>query len=481
MDKEKNKTIIDRIWDFFASIKVAIVIFACLSITSIIGTIIEQNAPAEKNIKLLTKLFSASSAPTLYGIFDSLGFMDMYHSWWFVTILLLFAANLIICSTDRLPKILKLVKEPVKPLLDEHFKGFGIKKELVLKGKPEKTREAVSEAAKKVLGFNLAETKEGQGYQFYSQKGNFTRLGVYITHISILVILLGAIIGIFFGFKGFLNLPEGGDSSVAYTRGDRQGKPLGFIIRCDDFSVDFYGSTDMPKAYKSWLTIIKDGKEVVRKVIEVNDPLSFEGVTFYQSSYGLVPGGGQNSIFRLRVTSKEGKSEDLNLNFGGSFTIPGTNLTGKIEDFSPALGIDERTGRPFTYAEQMNNPAVYINFYENGARKSGGWILKRYPDSWRLAEGHTVEFADLWGIQYTGLQVRRDPGVWVVYLGCIFMAIGLYVAFFMSHRKIWIKLVEDKNNTRVSIGATANKNRHAFESKIEKMLSFLSKEKGGGK
>ncbi|MDP2752963.1 MAG: cytochrome c biogenesis protein ResB, partial [Nitrospirota bacterium] len=88
-------------------------------------------------------------------------------------------------------------------------------------------------------------------------------------------------------------------------------------------------------------------------------------------------------------------------------------------------------------------------------------------------------FMDLWGVQYTGLQVRKDPGVWVVYLGCITIAIGLFMAFFMSHRKLWVGIVEDKNNTRVTIGATSNKNSTSFERKINKMVSLIGKKQEG--
>lgn len=522
MEKEKKKTFVDSIWDFFASIKLAIVIFAALALTSIIGTIIEQNADPGKNIKLLTKMFGQSSAPSLFRIFDSLGFMDMYHSWWFVVILLLFAANLIICSIDRLPRILKLVKEKIKPLSEEHFRGFGIKKEVVLRGSLEKTKRTISDAARKALGFRLNETAETHGCQLYFQKGNYTRLGVYITHFSILLILLGAVIGIFFGFNGFLNLPEGKAYAVAFARGRHSPDagdferilqavdasagnllnaarmlgmdegtlkekmrsygvyPLGFVIRCDEFAVDYYGNTDMPKAYKSWLTVIKDGKETVKKVIEVNNPLSYEGVTFYQSSFGFT-GDSENAVFRFKLMSRDGKSEEMNLRYGDTFTIPGTDITGRIENFSPALAVDEQTGKAYTYSDQMTNPAVYIHFSEGGKDKFAGWILKRYPGTGRFPDGNAVELNEVWGVQYTGLQVRKDPGVWVVYLGCIAMAFGLFTAFFMSHRKIWIRLVEEKGGTRVIVGASANKNRHAFERKIDRMIDLLSKDKEGGK
>jgi len=508
VEKNKNQNLTDKIWDFFSSITLAVVIFALIALTSIIGTIIEQNAAPEKNIKLLGKLFGDSTAPALYNAFDFLGFMDMYHSWWFVALLTLFAANLTVCSIDRLPRIWKLAKEPVKPLTDEQFKNLG-KKEIALKGKAEKIKKTAGAAIKKA-GFKFLETKEADGYQLYSEKGSYTRLGVYITHLSILLILIGSIIGIFFGFKGFINLPEGTTSNVVYlndepmwdrisaslglskskaVRDADTGQfvmPLGFSVKCNDFNADFYSSSDMPKTYKSWLTITENGapvkingKEI--QEIEVNTPLKYKGVTFYQSSYGLTPGGGENSVFKFRVTPKGGKTENIESRFEGSFGIPGTNLTGKIEDFSPALSFDQYTGRPFTYAEQMNNPAVLISFYENNKRKYGGWLLKRQPETWKLPEGHVVEFVDLWGIQYTGLQVRKDPGIWVVYLGCIIMSIGLYAAFFMSHKKIWLRLIEEKNSTRIIAVMTANKNRQAFEREIDKMIALIGKAAEGGK
>ncbi|MDI6743937.1 MAG: cytochrome c biogenesis protein ResB [Thermodesulfovibrionales bacterium] len=528
MEENKNQTLTDKIWDIFSSVKSAVVLFALIALTSIIGTIIEQNAATEKNIKLIGKLFGDSLAPTLYNAFDFLGFMDMYHSWWFVALLMLFASNLTVCSIDRLPRIWKLVKEPVKPLTDEQFKNLG-KKELVLKGKPEKIKEAAGAAIKKA-GLKPLETKAADGYQLYSERGNYTRLGVYITHLSILLILIGAIIGIFFGFKASLNLPEGETYSVAFAQtkhltpaeeserekiievlqtvegsalkaaqqlGMKEQSlkaamkrygilPLGFSIKCNDFNTDFYSNSNMPKTFKSWLTIIENGAPVkiggkeIRE-IEVNTPLKYKGVTFYQSSYGFIPGGGENSKFRLRVTPNEGKTEDIESRLEGSFSIPGTNLTGKIENFSPAIGFDQSTGRPFTYADQMNNPAVLISFHENNQAKYRGWILKRYPETWKLPEGHTVEFVDLWGAQYTGLQVRKDPGVWIVYLGCIVMSIGLYIAFFMSHKKIWLRLIEEKNNTRIIVAMTSNKNREAFERKIDKMITLLTSSERGGK
>ncbi|MGB9715159.1 MAG: cytochrome c biogenesis protein ResB [Thermodesulfovibrionales bacterium] len=517
---EEKKTFIDKIWNIFASVKFAIVIFSLISLTAIVGTVLEQRAEPERNINILTRLFGESIAPSLYNILEKLGFMDMYHSWWFITLLILFSVNIIICSLDRLPRILKLIREPMKPMATEHFETAPIRREILLKGKPDKLKEVVKSSIKGV-GFNFSESKEDKGYQFYAQRGNYTRLGVYLTHLSIIFILIGALIGIAFGYKAYLNLPEGRIAvAVRYSSPSRQIdetnierilnaleaswgniskasellnmkegslkeilrksgiQPLGFGIRCDDFDVEFYENSNTPKEFKSWLTIIEDGKEVVKKSIEVNDPLKYKGITFYQASYGMIPNA--PGWFIMRVTSKSGTSEIKRLSFGESFTIPDSNMEGIIRDFSPALAFDKE-GKPFTFAEMMNNPAVFIEFKEGGKDKYSGWIYKRYPMTGNLPDGHVVEFLDLWGSQYTGLQVRKDPGVWIIYLASVSMTVGLFIAFFMSHRRLWVRVVEEKGNTKVLIAAVSNKNRSAFERKLEKLVSLIREKHGGGK
>lgn len=472
-----GKTIIDRVWDLFSSITLAVIVFTLISATSIVGTILEQGAEPERNIKLLAKFFGEAAAPGVFNFLDLLHFTNMYHSWWFLAFLFVFSANLVICSLDRLPKIWKLVKDPVKPLADEHFNLMPIKREVELKKDPTGAKTAV-EGFLREFGFK-ANVGEGEhALQLFCEKGRYGRLGVYVVHLSILIILAGAVAGIFWGFNGFLNLPEGATSSVAYLGNDGKERPLGFEIRCEDFDVSYYDNSDTPKSYKSWLTVLENGKPVKidgREVTEinVNTPLRYKGITFYQSSYGYQPT--RESIFRFAVTSKNGTKTDIEKRFGESFNIPGTDVSVKIADFSPAISTDQ-TGRIFTYAEKMSNPAVFLEFSKKGKENYKQWVLKRFPKTWDTQDG-SIEFRDLWGAQYTGMQVRKDPGVWIVYLGCLVMGIGLYGAFFMNHIKIWIKVVPgNRNSSRIYIAATANKNRFALEQKIDRMIKKLTEE-----
>jgi cytochrome c biogenesis protein len=465
-----SKKVGDKIFNLFSSVKLAATLIALVALTSIVGTIIEQNGDPQNNIKLLAKIFSETSAPSIYTTLHSMGFMDMYHSIWFIVILVLFCLNLIICSLDRLPKINKIVFEPLIPLKSGAASKFSIHREIKLKGNIEGYRSKIEVFLKK-LGFNNpTEAASDIETQFYAQTGAFTRYGIYITHLSIIIILIGSVIGVFFGFEGYMNLPEGEVSDVAYNRNGSGEQKLGFSVRCDDFNVEFYKETDRPMRYISWLTILKNGVVVKKQVIEVNTPLKYEGYYFYQANYGPMPPG--KGVIILRVTPNGQPPEVLKLKVGESFNIAGTPLTATVMQFAPALAFD-KDWKPFNYTEMMNNPAVFIVFKEGGQDKLSWWVQKRYNKTWDLPGGHKIELIDNWGGQYTGLQVRKDPGVWLVYLGFMLMIIGLFFAMFKSHKKIWVILSSEKGKVVINIAASANKNRAAFEDKIDKVIETI--------
>ncbi len=470
MEDREKKDIFESIWKFFASVKLAIFVLILLAVSSIVGTIVEQQAEPAKNIALLAKFFGDSAAPTVYNIFAKLGFMDMYGSWWFTTFLAVFSINLIVCSIDRFPKTWRLIKTPLKPLSDAAIKSMPVKKELTLKAGPGVAKDEFLNSLK-ASGYHVREATESDSVRLYTQKGRYVRLSVYVVHLSIILIFIGAIIGIQYGFKGYLNLPEGRASNVAYESPTKP-IPLDFTIKCNWYDTQYYDGIDTPKEFQSELVIMENGKEVVTKVIEVNDPLTYKGITFYQSSYGMMPEAA--GYFVLDVTPNGGQEKRLWLRYGDSFEIPGTGVKGKIHDFSPALTRDRFTNKLTTYSENMVNPALAIEFDQPGRDKYIGWILKRYPDTGEIPGGHSVKFADYWGVEYTGLQVAKDPGVWLIYLSSVLMTVALYICFFISHKKIWINITNDKKSVRVMVGGSTNRNRLNFEKEVDKIISVAA-------
>ncbi len=282
----------DKVWKFFSSVKLAVVLLIILAIVSVAGTVIRQNQPTEEYLREYSQ--------TTVNLFETLGFFDLYHTWWFVLLLFLLTANLTVCTLERFPAAWRMIKAPLKPLEDDGLKAAPLKKEIVFKGTAEQAEAAAANVLKS-KGFSFMLAKEQGVTHFASQKGAYSRLGVYITHVSILLIFIGALIGAFFGFKGFLNLPEGEASAVVYLRnepmwdrimdvlgvsksqvihdprGGVPALPMGFYVRCDDFDVEYYVNQDrptgMPSEYHSTLSVFNvDREKIFEKRIRAEVP-----------------------------------------------------------------------------------------------------------------------------------------------------------------------------------------------------------------
>ncbi len=413
----------EKVWNFFASVDLAVALFIIISTGAAIGTIIPQSIEPEPVIKFFSKFISISSAHKAYEIISLFDLNNVYHSWWFTFLLFMFALNLIVCSIERLPTLLKSFKAPLHPYPLQVLDKMPIKKTIKI------NNDRIAEKVKEVLknkGFSTHIFETQEGFQIQAKKWNKTRLAVYLTHLSILIILAGALIGTFFGFRGSMNIIEG--TALNFAISD-EGKaiPLGFEVKCERFETEYYENSATPKAYRSYLKIIENGKTVRENIIiEVNQPFTYKGISFYQATYGFQPT--EHAEFRFTYFDKTEKEKNINVHFEEKFKIPGTSVTASVIDFSPALGIDEE-GKLFNMSSEMINPAVLVEF-ENNGRKTQQWILKKIPETWQTPYGK-LRFNELWGAQFTGLQVKKDPGVPLIYIGSILMCSGLFICLFL--------------------------------------------------
>lgn len=439
----KKSSFFDHIWDFFCSLKLAITTLILLALTSIIGTVIQQNANPQDYIK--------EYGETAYRLFSALNFLDMYHSWWFLTLLTMFAVNLICCSIKRLPRIWTLVHQPNLDPGDRFYKTMANGGELTLKGSPADLRDRVSDLLGKKFARPRVTEHEGK-IQLFAQKMPWARFSVYVTHLSILVIFVGAILGTLWGYKAYVNIPEGSSTDKVWPRGSDTPIELGFSVRCDRFEVQFYPGGMRPKEFISDLVVLENGKEVDSRTIEVNHPLTHRGITFYQSSYG--PMGDPQFQFKVKeratgetVTVTAHKGQPVKLPGGKAFRV--ADFTEQFQNFGSAARIEmlpDLTGK---------NPIA-------GGKKSFV-VLQKFPqfDAQRGGD-YVFSLLDYKQRYYTGLQVAKDPGVWVVWFGCFFLVLGSFSAFFLSHRRLWVTLREEDGKTHIRYGANAHRNQPAF-------------------
>jgi len=454
MTTEKTKSSMTaKVWGFLTSLRLLIILLLVLAVMSIAGTIIEQDRPLQEYYRYLK--------PLTVQIFDKIGLFNMYHSWWFVSALLLLAANLSACTIDRYPGIMAGVKKR-EPLLDDKLRKSLPFKETV------NYRLPVADVEKKALEviegkftkrFETTQDENGIRHHFF-ERGRYSRLAFFLTHLSILLIFLGGIIGSFFGYKGYVNLLEGETLSQLQTRAGKI-ETLGFEVKCNSFDVEFY-KTGEPKDYRSDLSVIKNGKEIARKTIRVNDPLSVDGVTFFQSSYGALP-----EKAAIEAVRKDGAVlGDAVALFGRRTAVHGIPEIIEMADYQEHMILPNGAD---------GGPAVGMNVYSSKGSPMGVWLLVNHPQYDMMRGGDMyfrVKSLDI--KEYTGLQVNRDPGEILVWSGSLILIIGIMIAFFMSHKKLWITVKPgDDGKSELTIGGTANRNREAFGRDMEEMIKGI--------
>ncbi len=502
MDNQKGLVEIaaDKIWKFFSSVKLAVVLLIILAIVSVIGTVIQQNEPPEAYLREYSQ--------TTVNLLEALGFFDMYHTWWFVLLLFLLTSNLTVCTLERFPPTWKIINAPLKPVEDDGLKALPFKKEIVLKDDVHKAEER----AARVLAahrYRFGEARGAGSVQLMTQKGAYSRLGYAITHVSILLVFIGALIGAFFGFKAFLNLPEGGASKYVYLRnepmwdkimdtfgvahsavvqspeGGLPAMPLGYFVRCDRFDVDYYINqagmpTGMPSEYHSTLSVFDlSGQKILDKRIRVNDPLTFHGITFYQSSFGTVPDGRGKVVLNIRGKSApQSGGETVVLDPGQAQYVPSINRTIKALSFAPYGLRNPMTGQVQFYHtenEEFINPTVELEVLKGSKPVYKTYVMKTDPGEPSMPEDYRISFVEYWGARYTGLQVTKDPGVWVVYTGFVLLCVGPLIAFFGSHKKLWVRIQDRKGQAVITIAGSANRNRIAFEREFNRIVDDIAK------
>lgn len=441
------------IWGLFASVTLTVVVLFSLAATSIIGTLIPQNETATAYVQAYGEF--------LYRIFYILDIFDMYHSWWFQFLLMVLATNVVVCSIDRLSATWKIIfaKNPSFNL--SRFQRQPNREKFTTTRLPANFKDACTGIISKRFRFHRVDEND-TGYRIFAEKGRWTRLGVYSVHLSVLILLIGGVIGSLFGFEGYVNIPEGQTIDTIRLRFSGQIKPLGFGIRCDDFDVQFY-DTGAPKEFRSSLTIIENGKPVIEKDIIVNDPLRYKGINIFQSSYGTLSANGATLQFKSKATGlvyavpvtvgqpasiPENGGEVLITAYRDTFNFRGHNIgeifIGKL---SPKNGPDIEIVLP-------------LRFPEFDKMRKDQWMISVTDPKYRY---------------YTGLQVTDDPSIWIVYSGFIMMILGCFVTFFMTHQRVCVEVVHKGEGSTVWVSGIANKNKLGMDRKVQQLSEILNR------
>ena len=410
-----------KIFRFVADLRVSIFILLFISFFSIIGTVIEQDQSIETyktNYPFTNPVFGFLT----WDLILKFGLDHVYQTWWFFTLIFLFGLSLISCTfLQQLPS-LKIARRC------QFFRTTGqfyrLKISTIL----------TNFSFNKIL--SRIQEKQYSIFQqkniFYCYKGLIGRIAPILVHFSMILVLLGTIIGSLFGFKAQEIVPKTESFHIQNILNNGQFTIIpNTSARINDFWITYTKNRTISQFYSDISILSNQGNEVERKTIAVNYPLIHNGVYYYQTDWNLIGLRFQN------FTHKTIEYPLINV-FNNQSKIWLTWITSNNSLTEGAIAL-------------IDNLEGYCSIYNEEGKFLGNIELN---ESAKLKEPMILSEV----ISSTGLQIKTDPGIPIIYLGFFFLMLSTLISY-ITYSQIWIV----QKNEKLFIGGTTNRALFDFE------------------
>lgn len=477
-----KRSIIDRVWNFFSSVKVGISIIVAVLVTSAFGTLF----PQKLYVPAVTEAEIAAYYERLYGfpgvLYYELGFYDMYNSWWFITLIGMLGTSIIIASFDR---VIPLYKSLKKQRTKRHV-SFMSRQRIYGIGSVNNTDVSLGKAEKKLkeLRYNV-KIEDGA---ILAEKGRFSRWGPYVNHTGLIIFLFGVLLR---GLPGFYV-----DETLWLREGEMRAIPgaPGFYIENQDFMIELYTKEEdevfgdaidrvgtIVKNFQTDVTLYKEAEDalpgqsdklefVKDYSIIVNKPLNFEGYNVFQMDYRL----DELKSMTFHLTEK---STDRSF---GEFTVDLTNpeptyeleegARVELKDYFPDYdGIED--GEPITKSPVPNNPAFIFKMVTSDKPKGEMSFVAIQQTLETEVNDYKVAFVSAETRDISGLTVRKDKTLYILLLGGIIFMIGVSQGSYWNHRRIWIQKGE---GNELFLASHTNKNWFSLRKELDQVRDYAN-------
>ena len=521
ISKPKTAPIVNQILDFLSSVRFGVVLLCILVFLSVLGMLfIQQNVQG----------FEASYAlrtPAEKYVYGLLGLFDIYHSWYYIFLLLLLSLNIILASIDRFPSAWKYISEPKLTatrgwLLNQEQNAVisidGESEDEVAQKigaafeqngfKPRTTSEEVTNYATDDAGRkDFTRTESKQALFVFGERGRSNRLGAYIVHVFLLTLFMGHFLALQTGFDADVgmvpdknvrpdiqqtfNLAKTTDSiqliDINLDRTERYNVQLPFTITCTEIEqklIDPSGSIEINNTL-DWRTQIRiDDPQYGQTVADVslNKPFTYRGYRFFQASAITAIGSASTMTLELKPENG-GEPVTVKLKRNETAELPdGTKIA--YSTFVPDFVM--QGGQPSTRSGDYNNPAVVLDVTPPGGQTQKVFAFAaKLPENapiaapkagyrWHLASFEKSPLAHVLSIKYDPFNAAFIA--W--YIGGFGLILALIFVFFISHKRIWA-MIEKKseNEFEIVFGGNANRNHLAFEDKFKTIIESLTSNK----
>lgn len=403
-----------------------------------VGTVIEQGEAPDFYFQKYSEENPVLGFFTWRWIF-ALGFDHMFSSPVFLGTSILLGASLMACTyTTQIP-IVKVAKRW----------SFVHSPEAIRKQEYSDTlpRASIQDLGIILMGAGYEVFLKGPSlYAFKGLAGRFAPIGV---HLAMLLIMVGGTVSATGSFRGSVTVPQG----LNFVMGDVL-EPSGFLstpsetfnteVHVNRFYMDYYDSGEVSQFHSDLSLFDINGKEIMRKTISVNNPLRYGGITIYQTDW---------SLSALQVMKNEEGPFNLAmapLKVNGDKKLYGTFLPVGDTDSTNLKGIS-----------MLARDTQSVVLYDQEGKFAG----VRRPNSNLPIDIGGVKIIVLEAIGSTGLELKTDPGVPVVYAGFGFLMLTTCISF-LSHTQIWAL----QDGTTVVVGGKTNRAKAEFSDDMNFVL-----------
>ncbi|WP_013324536.1 cytochrome c biogenesis protein [Gloeothece verrucosa] len=433
----KPRRLFRRLIAVIADLRLAIILLLSIALFSISGTVIEQG----ESVAFYQQNYPED--PALFGFLSwkwilILGLNHVYSTWWFLSLLVLFGSSLIACTFTRQLPALKVAQRWKFYQEPRQFQKLSLSTEL----KTESSSSLIAQLEKK--GYKIYQENQA----IYARKGIIGKIGPIVVHVAIIVILAGSIWGALSGFLAQEMVPSGATFGIKniIEKGLVAASPLtkNWLVKVNRFWIDYTPDGKVDQFYSDLSVVDKEGAELDHKIIHVNKPLRYDGVTFYQTDWGIAGVAVQinnSPVFLLPMAQLSSK---------GSSRIWGTWIPTK-PDLSEGVSL---------LAKDLQGTMLVYD-------KEGNLTSAVRPGIPLEINGVTLKVKDLIGS--TGLQIKSDPGIPFVYTGFALLMLGVMMSY-VSHSQIWIL----QANECLYIGGKTNRAQVSFEREFLQIIEEIN-------
>jgi len=427
-----------KILPILTDLRLAIILLLVIALFSVSGTVIEQGQ--------LPAFYQSNypEHPALFGfltwkVIQVVGLDHVYRTWWFLSLLVLFGTSLTACTFTRQLPALKAAQKWKYYEEPRQFQKLALSAEL----------DGVSlQSITPILQQKSYRIFQEKDDILYARKGIIGRIGPIIVHIGIVAILLGGICGSMTGFMAQEMISSGDTFQVKNIvdagAWSSQDVLKDWSVRVNRFWIDYTPTGGIDQFYSDMSVLNNQGEEVNHEKIYVNKPLRYHGVVFYQTDWGISSVQvrlNKSPIFQLPMAQLDTK---------GKGRIWGTWIPTK-PDLSEGVSLlaKDLQGMVLIYDAQgklINTVRAGMSIPVNGVN---------------------LKIIDVIGS--TGLQIKFDPGIPIVYTGFGLLMLGVVMSYF-SHSQIWAL----QTGETLYIGGKTNRAQVAFEQEVLTILDQLS-------